>query len=174
VNKVTLSSRLGLFTACLLVTFSLIAPGKIRAKEEVTIGRIENVILLPWGVKLPARIDTGATVSSLDARELRIEGDWVEFKLREKYGSLKLRLPIVDWHHVKSPSAKQRRPVVEVNLCIGSRKIRTRVNLTDRSMVKYPLILGRSILKEGFVVDVRKSKIVRPVCPEETQLPASK
>jgi len=165
---------MGLFAASLLMVLSFVIPGKIHAKEDVTIGRIENVILLPWGVKLPARIDTGATVSSLDARELHVDGDVAEFKLPAKYGSSKLRLPIVDWHDIRSPSSKQRRPVVEVDLCVGSRKIRTRVNLTDRSMVKYPLILGRSILREGFVVDVKRSKIVRPTCPDDTHLPTSR
>jgi hypothetical protein len=61
-----------------------------------------------------------------------------------------------------------------VGLCIGSRKIRTRVNLTDRSMVKYPLILGRNILREGFVVDVKRSKIIRTACPDEVPLPTTK
>jgi hypothetical protein len=160
--------------ASLLLTLSLACTGNAQTKETVTIGRIENVILLPWGVKLPARVDTGATVSSLDARELHVDGDVAEFKLPAKYGSSKLRLPIVDWHDIRSPSSKQRRPVVEVEFCIGSRKIRTRVNLTDRSMVKYPLILGRNILREGFVVDVKRSKIVRPTCPDETHLPTSR
>ncbi len=169
-----LKSKRSLLAASLLIAFSLAGPGAIQAKKEITIGRIENVILLPWGIKLPARIDTGATTSSLDARELHVEGNMVEFRLPEKYGSSRLNLPILDWHHVRSPSSRQRRPVVEVELCIGPRKIRTRVNLTDRSMVKYPLILGRKILKEGFVVDVKRSKIVPPTCPEDPHLPASK
>ena len=173
-KTVSLRSKLSLLTVSLLVILSLAASGKTQAKKEITIGRIENVILLPWGIKLPARIDTGATISSLDARELHVEGDTVEFNLPGKYYGSKLKFPIVDWHHVRSPGSKQRRPVVELELCIGSQKIRTRVNLTDRSMVKYPLILGRNILREGFVVDVKRSKIVRPACPDDTSLPTSK
>lgn len=35
------------------------------AEEKIAIGLLEDMILLPWGVKLPARIDTGAATSSL-------------------------------------------------------------------------------------------------------------
>jgi hypothetical protein len=149
-----------------LVILSLVVTLEVRAKKELTLGRIENVILLPWAIKLPARIDTGATVSSLDARELHVNGEVAEFKLPGKYGGPKLQFPILDWHHIRSPSGIQRRPVIEIELCIGSKRIRLRVNLTDRSMVKYPLILGRNVLKEGFVVDVKRSRILPPNCTQ--------
>jgi len=55
---------------------------------------------------------------------------------------------------------------VELEICLGSRRIRTLVNLADRSMVKYPLILGRNFLKEKFVVDVKRRRTAKPNCPE--------
>jgi hypothetical protein len=136
------------------------------AGEKITIGEVEDVILLPWGVKLPARIDTGAGTSSLDARDLRIEGNVAEFRLPKKYGGLTIRLPVVEWRHVRSADAGERRPVVEFDLCMGPKRIRTRVTLNDRSMVKYPLIIGRSVLKENFVVDCERSNCSPPKCPE--------
>ena len=152
----------------LLFTLSvvfLLASGVVNAEEKITIGTVEDVILLPWGVKLPARIDTGAAKSSLDARELKVRDNVVEFKLPPKYGGLQLRLPIIEWRHVRSPDGRERRPVVELGICLGSRRIRTQVNLTDRSMVKYPLILGRNFLREEFVVDVKRRKTAPPRCP---------
>lgn len=152
----------------LLFTLSvvfLLASGVVNAEEKITIGTVEDVILLPWGVKLPARIDTGAAKSSLDARELKVQDNVVEFKLPQKYGGLRLRLPIIEWRHVRSPDGRERRPVVELGICLGSRRIRTQVNLTDRSMVKYPLILGRNFLREEFVVDVKRRKTAPPRCP---------
>ena len=83
---------IGLFWLSILASFFLCAPEMARAEEKVTIGTIEDVLLLPWEVKLPARIDTGAAKSSLDARELKVEEDRVEFKLPRKYGGLRLRL----------------------------------------------------------------------------------
>jgi hypothetical protein len=149
-----------------LAMILLLAPTMINAEEKNTVGAVEEVILLPWRVRLPARIDTGAAKSSLDARELTIRDNMVEFKLPEKYGGLQLRLPIIEWRHVLSPDGRGRRPVVELEFCIGSKRIRSKVNLTDRSMVKYPLILGRNFLRGKFVVDVKRSKILPPSCPD--------
>jgi hypothetical protein len=144
----------------------LLAEGIADAGEKIIIGGIEEVLLLPWGVRLPARVDTGAAKSSLDAQELRVQDDMVEFKLPKKHGGLKLRLPITDWKHVRTPEGLERRPIVELEICLGSRRIRTEVNLADRSMVKFPLILGRNFLREDYVVDVKRRKTAPPNCPD--------
>jgi hypothetical protein len=153
-----------LFLLSVLASFFLFTHEMVSAAEKVTIGTIEDVLLLPWEVKLPARIDTGAAKSSLDAREIEVKEDRVEFKLPRKYGGLQLRLPIVEWRHVRTPEGLERRPVVELEICLGSKRFRTLVNLTDRSMVKYPLILGRNFLKESFLVDVKLRRTAKPNC----------
>jgi len=155
-----------LVSLSILAPLFLLTPGTIGAEEKIVIGAIEDVILLPWGVKLPARVDTGAAKSSLDAREIKVRDDRVEFKLPKKYGDLQLRLPVVEWKHVRTPSGRERRPIVELEICLGSKRIHTKMNLTDRSMVKYPLILGRNFLKEDYVVDVKRRKTAPPICPD--------
>ena len=153
----------------LIFTFavlSLLVLGTANAEEKITLGAVEDVILLPWGVRLPARIDTGAAKSSLDARELVIQDGMAEFKLPQEFGGVQLRLPIIEWEHIRSPDGRQQRPVVELELCIGSKRIRSKVNLTDRSMVKYPLILGRNFLRKNFVVDVKRRMTAPPRCPD--------
>ncbi len=77
-----------------------------------------------------------------------------------------IRLPITGWRHIRTPEGLERRPVVEVEICLGSKRFRTLVNLTDRSMVKYPLILGRNSLGENFLVDVKRRRILPPSCPD--------
>jgi hypothetical protein len=149
-----------------MVIFSLLIPRTIGAEEKITIGLVEEVILLPWGVKLPARIDTGAATSSLDAQELKVHDNIAEFKLPKKYGNLHLQLPVVGWKTIRSAESRERRPVVELELCVGPKRLRIHVNLNDRSMVKYPLILGRTALKENFVVDCMHSNCLPPSCPE--------
>jgi len=148
------------------VILSLLVPATIDADEKIVIGGIEEVVLLPWGVRLPARIDTGAAKSSLDAQDLKVQDDMVEFKLPKKHGGLKLRLPIIEWRHVRTPEGLEPRPIVALEICLGSRRIRTEVNLADRSMVKYPLILGRNFLKEDYMVDVKRRKTAPPNCPK--------
>jgi len=65
------------------------------AAEEgkISIGLVEDVILLPWKIKIPARIDTGAALSSLDARDIKIENNMVSFKLPPRYKGLQITLP---------------------------------------------------------------------------------
>jgi hypothetical protein len=148
-----------------LAVLFLIPGGAMASEEKISIGLVEEIILLPWGVKMPARIDTGAATSSLDARDLRIKDKMAEFRLPEKYGGLQLHLPILDWQAVRSAEAREKRPVVEMEICLGSKKVRARVNLNDRSQVKYPFIIGRNILKENFVVDCMKEYCSPPSCP---------
>jgi hypothetical protein len=152
-----------------LVTLSFLVSGTAGAEEKIAIGLVEDVILLPWGVKLPARIDTGAATSSLDARELKVEDKMVDFKLPDQYGGLQLRLPVVNWKYIRSSEGRERRPIVELDLCVGPKQLHIRVNLNDRSIVKYPLIIGRNALKHNFVVDCMKEHCLPPSCPETSQ-----
>jgi len=141
----------------------------LMAQEKITIGLVEEIILLPWGVRIPARIDTGAAVSSLDVRGLTVKGKIAEFKLPAKYGSSLISVPIVGWQKVRSAESRERRPIVEIDLCVGPKKLRARVNLNDRSQVQYPFLLGRNILKENFVVDCMKEYCNPPSCPDLPQ-----
>ena len=156
----------GVVSLSILAPIFLFTPGVALAEEKTVIGGVEDVILLPWGIKLPARVDTGAAKSSLDAREIKVQDDMIEFKLPAKYGGLQIRLPIMGWRHIRTPEGLERRPVVELEICLGPKRFRTLVNLTDRSMVKYPLILGRNALRDNYLVDVKKRRIHPPSCPD--------
>ena len=156
----------GLISLSILAPVFLFTPGIAAAEEKTVIGGIEDVILLPWGIKLPARVDTGAAKSSLDAREIKVQDDMIEFKLPKKFGGLEIRLPIMGWRHIRTPEGLERRPIVELEICLGSKRFRTLVNLTDRSMVKYPLILGRNALRENYLVGVKRRRIHPPSCPD--------
>jgi hypothetical protein len=79
---------------------------------------------------------------------------------------MRLRLPVIEWQDVRSSEARDRRPVVEMEFCLGPRRIRTKVSLNDRSKVKYPLIIGRDVLRNNFVVDCTQSNCLPPQCPE--------
>jgi hypothetical protein len=150
----------------LLISFLFLTPEMVEAEKKITLSRAEEVILYPGEIRLIARIDTGATVTSLDARGLKIDENTAEFRLPEEYGGALLRLPITGWRHVRSSKGRENRPVVEIDLCIASKRLRIKANLNDRSMVKYPLILGRNALKDHFIVDVNKrSKTTPPDCP---------
>jgi hypothetical protein len=150
----------------LILIIFLLSLGTVSAKDKMIVGEVEEVVLKPWGVRLPARIDTGAATSSLDARELTVNNDMAEFRLSKKYSSLRLRLPVIGWQKIRSADFSERRPVVEITFCLGPKLIRTQVTLNDRSTVSYPLIIGRNVLRDNFVVDCMNSNCLPPSCPE--------
>jgi len=153
-------------TLVFVLGFLLVAIPMIlgAAEKEITIGTVEDVVLLPWGVKLPARIDTGAARSALDAEDLVVQGNMAEFKLPKKYGGTTMKLPIVEWRHVRTTQGLKRRPVVEIGLCLGPKRLRTQVALDNRKGLRYPLLLGRNTLKGNFVVDVKRKNVLIPAC----------
>jgi len=150
----------------LTLTIFLLPFGKASAEDKMVVGEVEEVVLKPWDVRLPARIDTGAATSSLDARGLIVKKNMAEFRLPKKYGSLVLRLPVIGWQTVRSADFKERRPVVEITFCFGPKLIRAQVTLNDRSTVSYPLIIGRNVLRDNFVVDCVNSNCLPPSCSE--------
>jgi hypothetical protein len=136
--------------------------------QKITLGEIEDIILLPWGITLPARIDTGAGMSSLDARQLSVENDTAEFQLGRTYGERRITLPVAGWRRVKTSVGSAERPVVELRICLGTKLVRTLATLADRSQMTYPFLVGRSALAGAFVVDPSRSKTERPVCPRDS------
>ena len=141
----------------------------IQASEKVLIGGVEKVALLPWGVVLPARIDTGAGMSALGVSDLKLEGKMVEFRLPGRYGGSTLRLPLVGWRCIKiADSPCKRRPAVEMDFCLGNVRIRTEVTLCDRSHMEFPFLIGRKALQGNpeadFIVDVSRSHTLSPNC----------
>jgi hypothetical protein len=158
-----------LFRALLpALIFLFILAGPLLAQEKVTLGTVEEVILLPWKVKLKARIDSGAATTSLNARDLKVIDRSAEFILPTDSGDLALKLPVKRWVRIKSALGHQRRPVVELDLCLGPKRVFVRANLSDRSNLKYPLLIGRNTLKSDFVIDCTQNMCAPPQCPETT------
>jgi hypothetical protein len=132
--------------------------------KKIMLGEVEDIVLLPWSITLPARIDTGAALSALDAREVSVWNNLADFKLGKRYGGLKLQLPIVGWREVRTALGSQKRPVVEIAICLGPKLIRTLTTLSDRSQMTYPFLVGRSVLNGSFMVDPSRSRAVEPTC----------
>lgn len=87
-----------------------------------------------------ARIDTGATMSSIDT-----------------HLAAHLNLgPIVRIKKVKSSLGEEIRPVVKVSLILQGKKVRGNFSIADRAHMKYDMLIGQRILKMGFLVDPQK------------------
>lgn len=135
----------------------------IDCSDFKVIGQIEPVAIVDAKMTLPARIDTGATTSSLDARDIKpFERDgkkWVRFFLvdrktgkEEKMEAKLARTAVIKRHGAES----QTRIVVKLKVKVGGKSMNTEFSLTDRSDFEFPVLVGRNILEAGFAVDVRK------------------
>ena len=150
----------------------LTVSGVACAGEKITIGGVETVFLMPWGIPLEARIDTREPNTCLDVRDLRISDNTVEFRLPERYGygGLQLRLPLIGWLMSKTTDEEypQPRPAVEMDLWLGSVKVRAQVALDDHSYMEYPIIIGLRTLTQGdFLIDVDRSNTLSSTGPIE-------
>ncbi len=164
--------------AALLLAASISAGAVTKAAPTAQaasiIGRVEYVVMQDVAIKLKARIDTGAGVSSIDAKILQIKpaaggnGERVVFEIRDDAGNAKsVERKIVEWAEIKGKGTKKssRRPVVILDFCLGGKRLEGRINLADRSGFIYPVLIGRNILKTGdFLIDPSKTFMRQPGC----------
>ena len=133
---------------------------------KLVVGESEFVYIEPGPLKLRARVDSGATTSSLHAGDVvRFERDgeaWVRFTTwansREK--PVTLELPVSRKVRIKTKTdAVDRRVVVEVNLRVGDITQLVEVSLADRGDFEYPVLIGRNFLRDVAVIDVSRAYI---------------
>ena len=106
--------------------------------KKTTIGLNEKVKIK--GREFLAKIDTGATKSSIDIRLA---------------ASLKLG-PIIETKQYKNVHGKSVRPVIKVQFQIAKRKMLFKFNLADRKRMKHKILIGQNILKKNFLIDPLK------------------
>ncbi len=133
------------------------------------VGAVETVRLSPPGILIDARIDTGATTSSLDAREVTLfERDgrkWVRFTLMGADGEAHvLERKLVRRVRVLQSVTEtaERRPVVELHVTVGDIHDKAEFTLTDRSHLDFPVLIGRNVLKDVMLVDVGRDHLAPP------------
>lgn len=142
-----------------------------EATDKPVLGAVEEVVLLPWGIAVRARVDTGAATSSMDARNIELRGRrrnrTVAFTLvGDEDRRLRLELPLVENRRIVTGGGREvRRPVVRMDLCVAGFRGTVDVTLNDRALVDYRMLLGRNVLEGRFLVDVAQTLTSRPACP---------
>jgi len=143
-----------------------------RGPKKQVYGWIEDVLIDPeHALKLPAKLDTGADTTSLDARNIRRSRrdgeDYVRFVITEPTTgqSVELEKPFVRAVRIKGHGNEPaRRVVVRMRICIGDRSRSIEVNLVDRAHFEYPLLLGRNALRDVAVIDPNLRRTREPSC----------
>ena len=145
--------------------------------DKMLVGELEHVWVDPPGFSVVARIDTGATSSSLNADNLvqfeRDGEDWVRFDLNvNESDPLTLERPIIRQVRViqQADPTGSRRPVVTMRVRLGDVQDTFEFTLADRSHLQNDMILGRNFLTDVTLVDVGKQFIqprFRPTEPSD-------
>jgi hypothetical protein len=87
--------------------------------------------------KVLARIDTGATKCSIDTNLAKSLG--LGPVLREK--------------RIKSAHGISMRSIILARIMIAGRRFKVFFTIADRKHMKYSVLVGRNILKRGFLID---------------------
>ena len=87
-----------------------------------------------------AKIDTGATKSSIDTNLA------AELKLG----------PVIKSKLIKSAHGSKLRPIIEATIELAGKRIKSEFTLADRAHMRYRILIGQNILKDGFLINPTK------------------
>jgi hypothetical protein len=115
------------------------ASDEAKEKDRIIVGLTEYVTIKgpAKNKEVIARVDSGATKSSIDislASELNLG-------------------PVIDSRLIRSVHGTKLRPVVEVSVLIMGRTLKAKFTIADRAHMRYPVLLGQNILRNGFLID---------------------
>ncbi len=138
--------------------------------QKKIIGRREIVSILDLELfDLDAKVDTGADSNSLHCDDIYIDDEnFVHFKLLDEihpaYHGKKIKLPLYKLKKVKSSNGTvQQRASIQVTISFFGKKYKSVISLTDRSDMKYPMLIGRKFLAKRFLVDVSQEYLTKTI-----------
>lgn len=118
---------------------------------------------VPW---VKAKLDTGARTSALhafDLEEFEKDGDtWVRYSVHpwqdSDAGAVDVESRVLDVRTVRSSSGyAEERFVVSLDIRLVARTITAEVTLSRRDEMGFRMLVGRQVLRQGFVVDPGRS-----------------
>ena len=145
----------------------------MRRPPKRLLGRRELLDFPAFGLHgIEAKVDTGAYTSAIHCADVRLEIRPGEVPLLHARlldpehagldGQL-LTFPNFQLRDIRSSNGEvQERYVIRAVVRLYGEDLETEFSLADRSEMKYPVLLGRSLLRQGrFVVDVARRNVSR-------------
>ena len=138
-------------------------------QSKTIVGRVETIAFPELGIHaIEAKIDTGAFSTAIHASEVWLtsenEIEVLNFKLLDpshpEYKDQVYKSKKFSRKKVRSSNGKlEKRFILKTEIILGGKKRITQLSLTDRSKMRYPVLVGRKVLKNGFLVDVSKKNL---------------
>ncbi len=154
---------------CLGYTLLLLLPAIAPRAEPEVLGWLESVYLQPSGVRLRAKLDTGAKTSSIHVTDLTTyevdDALWVSFSIPYKeskhdteFQYVTFEKPVIRETRIKEHIGDStERYVVEIEFCLNGNLYLSPFTLADRANFNYKILLGRTTLKNRVLVDPARS-----------------
>lgn len=142
-------------------------PKVITVRPNNVIGAVERIYFPPMKSPFMARVDTGATTSSIDAYNIkRFERDgqrWVSFTLenRETKEKADFEKPLSRRVKIKRTLEEEHRLTVNMDVRMGKDTFVAEFTLNERHDFEYQGLIGRNILSGRAIVDVSISKTLK-------------
>lgn len=131
----------------------------VSKPDKITLGWREYVRLPDWGIRVRAKVDTGARTSAIHVDHVEeLGGDRIRFEVvvREKpeRKTVWIEAETVREAAVKPSSGKrQNRPVVRTMMKLGGVKQKIELSLVCRKGMLCRMLIGRKALEGRYVVD---------------------
>lgn len=138
--------------------------------DKIMIGWREWVALPDLGLKVKAKVDTGARTSALHAFELETfekdGAEWVRFKIHPRQHRTDREVlceAVVKGARVITDSGghREQRYVIESTLALAGRAWPIEITLTARDDMRFRMLLGRTAIKRHAFVDPGRSYLTR-------------
>src|SRR5688572_1326375 len=137
------------------------------------LGRYDRVDLPDLGLyNIHAKIDTGAYTSSLHCQKAEVVEGKLEFILLDEehpeFTGLKFAFDVFEERFIKNSFGEvEKRFVIITPLTVYNEVIHTEFSLSNRGSLKFPILIGRKILRDRFLIDVKKKNLSYKEKPKE-------
>lgn len=129
------------------------------------LGRYDRVDLPELGLtNIHAKVDTGAYSCSLHCGHAAVINGELQFVLLDEehpeFTGMTFVFKEYEIKKIKNSFGEmETRFVVSTVLKIFDEEIRTEFSLSNRGSLRFPILLGRKILRDRYVIDVRKKNL---------------
>ena len=127
-----------------------------------TLGRSDRVDLPKLGLfNVHAKIDTGAYNCCIHCAGAKVVNGKLEFVIvdptRPEFTAMTFVFKKFKQREIRNSFGEtELRYVIRTQIKIFDRKIRAEFSLSDRASLRFPVLLGRKILRDRFIIDVTK------------------
>lgn len=130
-------------------------------KKKIIVNTVESIDLPLLNLKdIDAKIDSGATTSSLHCTSIKIDrkNKTVTYipldKSYKQFKNKEIKSILIDTINVQSSNGMEEvRPLIKTNIVIRGKVLDTFISLSFRNGLEYPILIGKDVLSGNFLIN---------------------